>query len=134
MKKSVLVLFVFIFALSLNLTWAQDETNSKDVKKPEVTKPTDIQKTTDVTNPKNITSPVDAKTLQAINNSVVTKGTGKPVNSLCIVSGEKIDSKITADYKGKTYAFCCKTCLKKFTKDPEKYVLKYDKQSSKSKN
>jgi YHS domain-containing protein len=134
MKKSALVLFVFIFALSLNLTWAQDETNSKDVKKPEVTKPTVIQKTTDVTNPKNITNPVDAKTLQAINNSAVTKGTHKPVNSLCIVSGEKIDSKITADYKGKTYAFCCKTCLKKFTKDPEKYVLKYEKQSSKSKN
>ena len=134
MKKSALVLFVFIFALSLNLTWAQDETNSTDVKKPEVTKPTNVQKSTDVTNPKNITNPVDAKTLQAINNSAFTKSTHKPVNSLCLVSGEKIDSRITTDYKGKTYAFCCKTCLKKFTKDPEKYLLKYDKESSKSKN
>src|ERR1035437_6206573 len=75
-----------------------------------------------------------AKTLQAINNSAFTKSTHKPVNSLCLVSGEKIDSRITTDYKGKTYAFCCKTCLKKFTKDPEKYILKYDKESSKTKN
>ena len=103
MKKIALVLFVF--ALSLTLTWAQDETNSNNVKKPDVTK-----------------------------SISVTKGTHKPVNSVCIVSGEEFDSKITADYKGKTYAFCCKKCLAKFTKDPEKYVTKFEKQSNKTKN
>ena len=48
----------------------------------------------------------------------------KPVNSVCPVSGEEIDSEITAVYKGKTYAVCCKSCLKKFNKDPEKYISK----------
>ncbi len=48
----------------------------------------------------------------------------KPVNTVCPVSGEEIDSKITAVYNGKTYGLCCKSCLKKFNKDPEKYVSK----------
>src|ERR1035437_8703447 len=129
MKKLALGLLAFVFALSLNLTWAQDKTDSKDVKKPEVTKPTDVQKSTDVTKSKNIT-----KTPNVTKTAVVTAGTGKPVNAVCIVSGEEFDSKITADYKGKTYAFCCKKCLAKFYKDPEKYVAKFDKQSNKSKN
>jgi len=148
MKKLALITLALVFALSLNLTWAQDATNSDNVKKPDVTKPSTLQKSTDVTTSKAITKPVDAKTLGAtqsnnpkkdrtpsgIKTDVVGKGTGKPVNSLCLVSGEKIDSKITADYKGITYAFCCKTCLKKFTKNPDKYVIKYDKETLKLKN
>ena len=145
MKKTALVLFTFIFALSLNTTWAQDATNSGNVKKPDVTKPATLQKTTDVTKTKDKTQPVDAKTLgvtqstdrnkdkrpSGIKTDVVTKGTGIPVNTLCMVSGEKIDPKITADYKSKTYAFCCKSCVKKFTKDPDKYVARFMKQSNK---
>lgn len=50
----------------------------------------------------------------------------KPVNSVCIVSGEEVDNDITAEYNGKTYAFCCKRCLKKFNNDPEKYINKYE--------
>jgi YHS domain-containing protein len=145
MKKLALGLLAFVFALSLNLTWAQDKTDSKDVKKPEVTKPTDVQKSTDVTKSKNITktpnvTKIDVtktpnvKSTDVTKTAVVTAGTGKPVNTVCIVSGEEFDSKITADYKGKTYAFCCKKCLAKFYKDPEKYVAKFDKQSNKSKN
>ena len=144
MKKTALVLFAFIFALSINQTWAQDETNSKDVKVHDVKSSTNEKKVDvtksinenkiDVTNPQNITTHVDSKTMPTAKTALVTKGTGTPVNKVCLVSGEDIDSKITADYKGKTYAFCCKTCLKKFTKDPEKYILKYDKQTSKTKN
>lgn len=48
----------------------------------------------------------------------------EPVNTVCPVSGEEIDSEITTIYNGKTYALCCKSCLKKFKKDPEKYVSK----------
>lgn len=48
----------------------------------------------------------------------------KPVNTVCPVSGEEIDPEITATYNGKTYALCCKSCLKKFNKDPEKFVSK----------
>jgi len=48
----------------------------------------------------------------------------KPVNTVCPVSGEEIDEGITTTYNGKTYAVCCKSCLKKFNKDPEKYISK----------
>ena len=139
MNKIALGLLTLIFAVSITLTYAQDKTDSKDVKKPEVTKPADAQKTTDVTKSKDITTPIELKacdrkkpnlqikppvltdpqvkkgttnpktdkTPDGIKTDVVTKGTGKPVNTVCIVSGEDIDKKITADYKGKTYAFCC---------------------------
>lgn len=50
----------------------------------------------------------------------------KPVNSVCLVSGEEIDNDITAEYNDKTYAFCCKRCLKKFNDNPEKYIGKYE--------
>ncbi len=32
------------------------------------------------------------------------------------------DSKVTSDYRGTTYYFCCKSCKDKFDKNPEKYV------------
>jgi YHS domain-containing protein len=54
------------------------------------------------------------------NKSVVEKG--KPVNIVCPVSAEDIDEDITYEYKGVTYALCCKSCLKKFKADPEKYI------------
>lgn len=41
----------------------------------------------------------------------------------CLVSDEELDSdKFTADYKGKTYVFCCNGCRKKFNANPEKFV------------
>ena len=43
----------------------------------------------------------------------------------CPVSGEVIAKdakKITAEYKGKTYFFCCEKCKAEFEKNPEKYV------------
>jgi len=48
----------------------------------------------------------------------------KPINKICPVSGEEIDPKITTIYNGKTYGLCCKSCLKKFNKNPGEYVLK----------
>lgn len=48
----------------------------------------------------------------------------KPVNTICPVSGNKIGSvgkPIHARYQGKMIAFCCKGCLKKFQKNPDKY-------------
>ncbi len=45
-------------------------------------------------------------------------------NTKCPVSGDDIDSKVTAVYNGKTYAFCCADCIKSFNKDPEKYIAK----------
>lgn len=68
------------------------------------------------------------KSSEALNKKLENNKTqvtdNKPVNSVCPVSGEEIDPEITAVYKDKTYAVCCKSCLKKFNKDPEKYISK----------
>jgi YHS domain-containing protein len=105
MKKLTLALLALAFVFSINLGYAQDKKETKNTK--------------------------DKKVETTTAKLEVTKGTGKPVNSVCIVSGEELDAKVTADYNGKTYGFCCKTCLKKFTKDPEKYVTKFEKKSNK---
>jgi YHS domain-containing protein len=43
-------------------------------------------------------------------------------NTICPVSGEKIDpqNKATYEYEGKIINFCCPTCIEEFKKDPEK--------------
>ena len=163
MKKLSLGLLLLAFIISFNLTYAQDSKDSKDSKttqKTEVTKPTltksEVTKSpvtksevknsavtkSEVTKP-DVTNPVEIKQNEQklispvdpidITKAVITPGTGKPINAVCIVSGEELDAKVTADYKGKTYGFCCKTCLRKFTKDPEKYVTKYESKTHKSK-
>lgn len=46
---------------------------------------------------------------------------------VCPVSGHKIkksEAKITYEYKGKTYYFCCENCKKEFIENPEKYTQK----------
>lgn len=55
------------------------------------------------------------------------------LNTICPVSKEEADPKITATYNGKTYALCCKTCLKKFNKDPEKYINKMNQNKEEKK-
>jgi YHS domain-containing protein len=48
----------------------------------------------------------------------------KAVNTVCPVSGDKvgdIGKPVYAQYQGKTIAFCCKDCLKKFNNNPDKY-------------
>jgi YHS domain-containing protein len=45
----------------------------------------------------------------------------------CPVSGKvmkKSEVKVTAEYQGKTYYFCCENCKEKFLKDPEQYLQK----------
>mgnify|MGYP001565281153 CR=1 FL=1 len=44
------------------------------------------------------------------------------LNTTCPVSGRAVNAKITTVYQGKGYAFCCKSCLAKFEKNPEKYL------------
>ncbi|HET9376239.1 MAG TPA: YHS domain-containing protein [Chthoniobacterales bacterium] len=48
----------------------------------------------------------------------------KAVNTVCPVSGDTVGDvgkPVYAQYQGKTIAFCCKDCLKKFNKNPDKY-------------
>jgi YHS domain-containing protein len=52
------------------------------------------------------------------------ENSNKTVNTVCPISGDKvgdIGKPVYAQYKGQTIAFCCKHCLKKFNKNPDKY-------------
>lgn len=45
------------------------------------------------------------------------------VNTKCPVSGEELSADSPSyEYEGKLYGFCCEGCMKKFAKDPEKYL------------
>jgi len=49
-----------------------------------------------------------------------------PLN-VCLVSGEKLGDmgkNYTTNYMGQEITFCCKDCVKDFTKDPDKYMQK----------
>lgn len=51
------------------------------------------------------------------------KETKKIWNAYCPVMGDEVDAEVkTVEYKGKVIGFCCKSCIKKFQKDPEKYL------------
>ncbi|MEZ5326077.1 MAG: hypothetical protein R3F19_13585 [Verrucomicrobiales bacterium] len=43
----------------------------------------------------------------------------------CVVSGEELGgmgAPVVYDHNGTTVKFCCKSCIPKFEKDPEKYL------------
>jgi YHS domain-containing protein len=44
--------------------------------------------------------------------------------TVCPVTGEKIDKNIFVEYKGKKVYFCMESCKTAFEKDPEKYIAK----------
>ena len=44
-------------------------------------------------------------------------------NTICPITGEPVDKEVFTVYKGKTYYFCCKHCIKTFLMDPEKYII-----------
>ena len=72
----------------------------------------------------------DGATGQAATAEAPNKG------DICPVSGEEIDpkSKITYEYKGKVYRFCCASCIADFKKDPEKYIRKMKEDAAKVKD
>ncbi|MDB6078278.1 MAG: hypothetical protein JWO82_2025 [Akkermansiaceae bacterium] len=48
----------------------------------------------------------------------------------CLVTGDKLDPKdeqVTTVYKGQEYQLCCRKCLAKFKKNPEKYAALLNK-------
>ena len=48
--------------------------------------------------------------------------TTEKTSLICPVTGEDADSDVSYAYNGKTYYFCCEGCVKKFKKDPAKYI------------
>ncbi len=53
-----------------------------------------------------------------------------PVNKYCmVVSEHEIDPKVTLEYEGTVYGFCCEDCIPKFKKDPEKYISDFKKRN-----
>ncbi len=54
-------------------------------------------------------------------------------NTICPVTGEKIDekNKVTYEYQGKVYNFCCAACPPAFMKDPQKYIKKIEEEKQK---
>jgi len=51
-------------------------------------------------------------------------------NKICPVTGEKINenTKVTYEYQGKIYNFCCAGCPDEFKKNPEKYIKKVNEE------
>ncbi len=49
-------------------------------------------------------------------------------NKICPVMDTPIDeqSKVTYEYQGKIYNFCCPGCLASFKADPQKYIAKVE--------
>jgi YHS domain-containing protein len=57
-------------------------------------------------------------------NTSATSSSEKAVNTVCPVSGDKVGTvgkPVYVEYQGKRIAFCCKDCVKKFRKNPDKY-------------
>lgn len=52
-------------------------------------------------------------------------------NTICPVTGDEIDSetKVTYEYEGNIYNFCCEACVEEFKKDPEKYIEAMEEES-----
>ena len=71
-----------------------------------------------------------AKASEATIEVATTKEAVDVGNTICSVSGEKIDekTKATYEYEGKIYNFCCPMCIDEFKKDPEKYIKKIEEQ------
>ena len=65
-----------------------------------------------------------------------TAGAPYPLK-VCVVSGEKLGSmgkSFVHNHDGREVQFCCKSCLKDFNKDPQKYLKKIDAAAEKPKS
>ena len=51
-------------------------------------------------------------------------------NKFCPVSGDKVSGKDFVEHAGKKYGLCCAMCSGKFTRTPEKYIAKMEKQEA----
>lgn len=47
----------------------------------------------------------------------------------CPIEGEKIDRSVYVDYGGRRIYFCCRGCIDKFNREPQKYSKKMDQEA-----
>jgi YHS domain-containing protein len=53
----------------------------------------------------------------------------------CVVSNDKIDPQVApVVFNGQEYRFCCRGCVKKFNRDPEKYAARLAASTSRAAN
>lgn len=58
----------------------------------------------------------------ALGGNVAAKTTPALSNSLCpVMKGERSKAKFSVNYRGETIYLCCKSCIRKFNKNPERY-------------
>lgn len=50
-------------------------------------------------------------------------------NTVCPISGEKIEKPYDVEHNGKSVSLCCKMCLNDFNKDPEAAIAKVSEES-----
>ncbi len=106
MKLRLLLAAVFFISISIGC-FAQDKPD-KDAK---------VKTTKEVVDKK--TSYIKKKELKKDDSKTVKMAN----NKVCPVSGEELeDNEFTYTYKGITYGVCCKKCLAKIEKNPEKYI------------
>ncbi len=55
---------------------------------------------------------------------------GELIPETCVVNGDKFAERTNppqkVSYEGKTITVCCKKCVRKFQKDPAKYIKLYE--------
>jgi YHS domain-containing protein len=65
--------------------------------------------------------------------SAAAADASQAINTVCPVSGDPVGSvgkRAYAEYHGKRIAFCCRDCVKKFHKNPDKYGALAEKNQS----
>lgn len=73
-------------------------------------------------------APTPAATMEATPAKVAKKAAPKPKPyplETCLVTGDDLDDmddRVSTVHEGQVFEFCCKPCLKKFHKNPGKYV------------
>ena len=70
-------------------------------------------------------APASAK----VAKKIVAKPKPYPLKT-CLVSGDGLDDmddRVSIVHEGQTFEFCCKPCVKKFYKNPRKYVKALEK-------
>lgn len=73
-------------------------------------------------------APTPAATTEKTPAKVAKKAAPKPKPyplKTCLVTGDDLDDmddRVSTVYQGQTFEFCCKPCLKKFHKNPGKYL------------